>query len=142
MSPKQVVWTEGEVPTPVTPEHPLVGLETRVLQTWLENSPALKAQYEASPRNRASLENAVRLKLGETFAEELKLRAQGMTQEQAEEFTRPAMWTPPTWHPTPPLPAPRPEENPPDISSSTTPAVSPTEDGLPNSTITSPPSDF
>ena len=121
--PSNLVWTEGQSPNPVTPEHPLVGLETLVLQTWLDNSPPLRQQYEASPANRVSLENAVRGRVEATFAEELKLRTQGLSQEQAEEFTRPAMWTPPTWHPTPTSHPPKPEANPPDISSSTTPPV-------------------
>lgn len=95
--PSNVLWTEGQQPEPVTPENPLVGLETTVLKNWLENSPELQGQYQASPENRLDLENAVRLSVESAFGKELQLRAQGLTPEQAEEETRPAMWTPPTW---------------------------------------------
>jgi hypothetical protein len=95
--PKPLGTIPNDPPEPVTPENPLVGLETLVLKTWLENSPSLRRQYNRSLANRLDVENAVRLRVEATFQQELELRCDGMTQEQAEEFTRPAMWTPPTW---------------------------------------------
>jgi len=134
-NPSSVVSTEGQQPEPVTSESPLVGLETLVLKTWLENSPDLRKRYRQSPANRSDLENAVRLKVDQTFQDELNLRADGMTQEQAEEFTRPAMWTPPTW-PTMPTSPPDPEAKLLGTSSSTASPRSPKPGGPPSSTTT------
>ena len=106
--PNPTIWTEGDLPDPVTSDNPLVGLETRVLRTWLDNSPQLAKAYQMSPAHRSDLENAVRLRVSATFAKELQLRAapSSLTVEQAQEQTRPAMWTPPIWPSTPPLPPP------------------------------------
>jgi hypothetical protein len=92
-----VVWQEGDAVEPVTPDNPLGGLETLVLRTWLDNSPMLKKAYRVSLSNRADVENAVRLSVAAALDQELVLRAQGMSQEEAESLTRPAMWTPPAW---------------------------------------------
>ena len=94
---KDVVWSVDQQPDPVTPENPLVGLETLVLKMWLQSSPRLERQYQRSSAHRNDLENAVRLRVDATFKQELELRSQGMAQNEAEEFTRPAMWAPPTW---------------------------------------------
>ena len=84
----------------MSPENPLVGLETSVLRNWLENSPSLRRRYDQNPAQRLDLENAVRVRVDQAYADELELRAQGMSQHEAQEFTRPSMWTPPTWPPT------------------------------------------
>jgi diguanylate cyclase (GGDEF)-like protein len=68
---------------------------------WLENSPILERQYQQSPQTEATSKTLVRLRVHQAFAEELQLRAQGWTVEQAQEVTRPPMWTPPTWPLTP-----------------------------------------
>jgi hypothetical protein len=70
-----------------------------VLKNWLDNSPLLRKAYRSSLNNRAIVENAVRLKVAETLDAELLLRAQnpGLSVEEAQQFTRPAMWTPLTW---------------------------------------------
>jgi len=114
--PSKTIWTEGQPSEPVTPENPLVGLEMRVLRSWLENSPSNRRQYLRGPAYRRDLENAVRQRVDQTFAEELQLRAQGKTQAEAEEFTRPSMWTPPTWPTTPTSPPPKPAAKRPAIS--------------------------
>jgi hypothetical protein len=95
--PSSVVWDPSRPIERVDSKNPLVGLETRVLQVWLENSPSLRRQYARSPAHRLDVENAVRVSVATAFGQELELRARGLSQEQAEEFTRPAMWTPPTW---------------------------------------------
>ena len=92
-----VVWTEGEPVEPVTPENPLVGLEALVLKTWLENSSRLRQAYRVSLANRRDIENAVRLRVADALDQEVVLRAQSMTLEEAQSLTRPAMWTPPRW---------------------------------------------
>ena len=91
------MWTEGEPIEPVTAENPLVGLETLVLNTWLENDARLRKACRASVANRRDIENAVRLSVATALDEELVLRAQGMSVEEAQSITRPAMWTPPRW---------------------------------------------
>ena len=40
--PSNVLWREGDRPEPVTPANPLVGIEVKVLQAWLESSPRLQ----------------------------------------------------------------------------------------------------
>jgi hypothetical protein len=121
--PNPTIWTEGDLPEPVSPDHPLVGLERRVLQTWLDNSPSLAKAYQMSPQHRSDLENAVRLRVDAAFTKELQLRAapSNLTVEQAQEQTRPAMWTPPIWPTTPPSPPRTPAANPLADSPSTTP---------------------
>lgn len=115
--PSNVLWQEGDQPEPVTPENPLVGIEELVLKAWLESSPRLQKAYRLSPRNKHALENLVRVRVEEERVAALHLRAQGMTFEQAEEVTKPAMWTPPTWptlkmKPTPPHAGKRPAGSP------------------------------
>lgn len=93
--PDRVIWTEGETPEPVTPMTPLMGLETEVLRVWMESSPKLRKAYQSSPQMKQDLESAARLAVHAAHVEELQLRAKGMQQHEAEEFTRPAVWTPP-----------------------------------------------
>jgi hypothetical protein len=112
-----------------------------VLKNWLANSRQLKKAYAASPANQNRIESEVRESVETAYRQELIMRAQGLQQHEAEEFTRPAMWTSPIWNPTPTSPAPTPAAKPLDTSSSTTPPPSPKADGLPSSTPTLPPSD-
>jgi hypothetical protein len=116
----RTIWTEGESSPPVSPDNPLVGLETRVLRMWLDQSPTLARLYRKSPQHQNDLENAVRLKVDQTLAEELQLRAQGLSAPDARELTRPSMWIPPTWPTTPPSPAPSPAAPLPDATPSPT----------------------
>lgn len=88
------LWTEGETPEPVTEENPLAGLELDVLRIWKENSRKIRALHR-SPGGRADVEAAVRAAVREAHVEEMRLRAQGMAMHEAQEFTRPSMWTPP-----------------------------------------------
>lgn len=44
--PDNVVWTSDDQPEPVSPEHPLEGLETRVLAVWLENSKNVRQAHK------------------------------------------------------------------------------------------------
>jgi hypothetical protein len=101
MNPDSQRLTVNQRSARVSKKNPLVGLESIVLRTWLDNSPQLQRLYDESPEHRTSLQNAVRARVDHTFAEELRLRAQGLSHEQAEEFTRPSMWAPPTWPRTP-----------------------------------------
>jgi hypothetical protein len=94
---KPVLFREGELPPLVNPQHPLAGLEQQVLLRWLEASDRLNRAYRRNPKNRHDLETAARWAVWEAFAQELNLRSQGLTIEQAMEQTRPTMWTPPTW---------------------------------------------
>lgn len=98
MATNPVVWQEGSDPPPVSPTHPLVGLELQVLQTWLENSRPLRASYR-TPEGCRHLESAAREAVESARAEELRLRGQGASLEEAQSLTRPAMWTPPTLPP-------------------------------------------
>ena len=139
--PSKIVGTIGDPPEPVTPENPLSGLEIDVLRNWLENSPPLQKRYVASPANRSNLENAARLAVRAAWEQEMQLRANGLTLDQAREHTRPPMWTPPTWNQIATLPPPSPEAPPLAASPSTTPPPSPAGDGPPSSTTTLPPSD-
>ena len=97
----------------------MVGLETLVLKTWLENSRSLRRHYNQSPEKKLDLENEVRRRVNLALGQELELRAEAKTREEAREFTRPAMWTPPTW----PMIAssPKPEASNPATSSSIPP---------------------
>jgi len=95
--PPTFVWDEDQ--EPVSPEAPLEGLETKVLQVWTEASPSLrKALQQTATRNQ--VENAARLAVHAALLEELTLKSQGMRPEDARELTRPAMWAPPTWSTT------------------------------------------
>jgi hypothetical protein len=89
----RTVWTSEDPIDPVTDNNPLVGLETTVLQVWRENSPTVRAAYQADPRK---VENLVRARVAAALDRELELRAEGVAQHEAEEQTRPAMWLPPT----------------------------------------------
>lgn len=95
--PSNVLWQEGDPPEPVTPDNPLIGIETKVLKAWLESSPRLRKAYYQNKTNRHGLESLVRAKVEEQRVAELKLRAQGLTFEQAQELTKAAMWAPPRW---------------------------------------------
>lgn len=91
---RAVIWSTDEQPEPVSPSSPLVGLERRVLENWLENSRNVRQAHKRSP---LVVENAVRQAVWTALTEELKMRSEGMPQHQAEEFTRPQMWAPPTF---------------------------------------------
>jgi hypothetical protein len=82
---------------PVTTDNPLVGIETIVLKTWLENSPSLRKAYRSNPQDRARIENLARLRYIEKVETELELRGQGLTQAEADSQTAAVMWAPPTW---------------------------------------------
>jgi hypothetical protein len=109
---REVLWREGDPPEPVTPSNPLVGLELQVLKVWLENSPKLRKAYHLSERNKRVIQNAVRQAVERQRGEELGHRADGLSFDQAQELTNPAMWTPPTWpiakKSPPPTPAAKP----------------------------------
>lgn len=94
MAQDNVVWREGDEPEPVSPASPLVGLESRVLQNWLENS---RNVQQAHRRNPLRVESAVRRAVWDAQVEELKLQSQGLQPHEAQEFTRPQMWKPPTF---------------------------------------------
>jgi len=111
--PSNVLWTEGDPIDPVTTSNPLAGIEVTVLKAWLESSPRLRKAYYQSPKNRHVLESLVWEKVEEQRVAELKARASGLTLEQAEERTKPAMWTPPTWPTTPMSPTRTPAAKPP-----------------------------
>ena len=98
-----VVYTEGDHPDSVTPENPLVGLETLVLKAWLENSRVLGKAYRLVP-NRTVIENAAREAVFNAIVSEMRYQAQGLPFEQAQELTRPAMWTAPMERATPVTP--------------------------------------
>ncbi len=65
--PAETVWQEGDPVDPVTPENPLVVLETLVLHTWLENSSELRNAYAKSGDHKSDIENAVRSRVASTF---------------------------------------------------------------------------
>jgi hypothetical protein len=102
-----VIWQEGDQPDPVTPQDPLQGFELRVLRTWLENSPYLRALYRRGrPAQTLALQNAARRAVFNQGVQQLGLRADGLSVHEAQEKTAPALWTPPTvsairkWPPT------------------------------------------
>jgi hypothetical protein len=99
--PTAVIWTEGDQLEPVS-EVPLEGFELTVRQVWLENSPTLRRAYR-NPANRETIDQLVRQAVFDQDVAELKLRANGIPQHEAEDQTAPAMWTPPTWSTNPPL---------------------------------------
>lgn len=82
---------------PVSQADPLEGIEKQVLRTWLDNSPSLRKAYRSNPEDRAKIENLVRLRYVEKVEAELDLRAQGLSQWEADDQTAAIMWTPPTW---------------------------------------------
>ena len=122
-----VLWQEGDSLPPVSPRHPLLPLESRVLQVWLDNSPRFRAAY-SDPLNRLALENAVRERVQAAWLEQMHHRAAGRSPEEAEDLTAPAMWTPPTWPIVTRSPTPTAAAKPPDTSSSTAPTPSPESD--------------
>jgi hypothetical protein len=85
-----VILTESDQPEPVSTT-PLEGLETKVLEVWLQAASARKA-HQANPER---VETAVRQAVFDALAAEAKYRAQGLNQQEAQEFTRPAMWLAP-----------------------------------------------
>lgn len=89
----EVIYRDGDQPEPVTSEHPLQGLETEVLRVW-KQTPAVSKAHQQHP---VRVESAVRRAVFDALAQELKYRAQGMTQEEAQELTRPAMWLAPAF---------------------------------------------
>jgi hypothetical protein len=93
--PDNVIWTEGDQPEPVS-QTPLEGLEIRVLKVWRENSPRLKRAHQ-NPTYREAVEQLLRQAVFDQGVAELKLRASGLSIEEAEDLTEPAMWTPPRW---------------------------------------------
>jgi hypothetical protein len=54
---KEVIWHEDDQPEPVSPEHPLEGLEVRVLESWKENSRNVRKAHQQNPH---LVESAVR----------------------------------------------------------------------------------
>lgn len=92
MADPNAIYQNGETLEPVSPEHPLEGLETQVLSVWLENSPSLRKAHQANPTR---VEEAVRQAVAAALAREAQLRAEGLAQHEAEEFTRPDLWKPP-----------------------------------------------
>jgi hypothetical protein len=87
-----VIGTLEDQSEPVTPDNPLVGLETEVLKVWLENSPALTRLHKTDPLR---VETAVRQAVDAALDQELMLRAQGLPIHEAQEQTRPVIWKPP-----------------------------------------------
>lgn len=79
---------------PVSPAHPLLPMELKVLEHWKAESPALVKAHR-DPKQRLKLETLVRLKVHQALKDELTLRANGATMDEAMELTHPAMWTPP-----------------------------------------------
>lgn len=92
--PHQTTLTDDQRP-PVSPTNPLVGLEQTVLKMWLE-SPELAEAYKNQPASRSALERAARARVEQARVQELQLRAEGMSLEEAQSISRPPMWTPPT----------------------------------------------
>lgn len=88
-----VVYRDGDEPEPVTPTTPLTGLELDVLRVWKETSPLVRTTHRQAP---LAVETAVRQAVWNALVEELRLKSQGLRPHEAEEFTRPAMWLPPT----------------------------------------------
>ena len=96
MADPRLIWSEGDSPPPVDERNPLGPLERRVLNNWLENSQEYRAAYQKNPAAAKVIEQAVRLAVHEALVQELHLEADGMNRLEAQELTRPAMWTPPT----------------------------------------------
>jgi hypothetical protein len=94
---REIIWQEGDQPDPVTPQDRLQGFELRVLRTWLENSPDLRALYQhGRPAQRLALQSAAGKAVFNQGVQELGLRADGLSVHEAQEKTAPALWTPPT----------------------------------------------
>lgn len=89
-----LLWREGDRPPKVTAEDPLAGMEIEVLETWTEESQEVRNLMQTD-HGRRMVENAVRLRVFEALAEELKLRSKGAKTLDAQEQTRPGMLTPP-----------------------------------------------
>ena len=109
--PNNVIWTEGDQPEPVS-EVSLEGFELTALKIWLENSPTLRRAYRTSLEHKAAIDQLVRDAVFDQDVAELKLRANGVPQHEAEDQTTPAMWTPPTWPTTPRSATPTPADEP------------------------------
>lgn len=90
---ENVIYRDGDQPEPVTPEHPLEGLETEVLRVWKQDPQVAKAHQQ----NPSAVESAARRAVFDALQQEAKLRSQGLQSHEAEEFTRPAMWEPPAF---------------------------------------------
>ena len=93
MTDPTILWQEGDQPEPLS-DLPLQGLEIRVLANWMENSRNVRLAHQKTPE---LVESAARMAVWQALTQELQLRSQGMAPQEAEEFTRPAMWTPPTF---------------------------------------------
>jgi hypothetical protein len=91
-----VIYREGQQPDPVTLEHPLEGLETEVLRVWSQE----RHVKEALKQNPQAVHEAVRRAVFDALRQEAELKAQGLYTQEAQEFTRPAMWLAPAF-PTP-----------------------------------------
>lgn len=91
-----VIYRETDEPQPVTAENPLQGLETEVLKVWKQTPNVAKALQE----NPTSVHSAVRRAVFDALRQEAEYRAQGLNQQEAQEFTRPAMWKAPAFPPT------------------------------------------
>jgi hypothetical protein len=70
----------------------LKGVETQVLQVWLENSQQIRAAHRNNPLD---VEQAVRIAVDAAHELELTLRAGGWAPRQSKEIAHRSMWTPP-----------------------------------------------
>ena len=89
---EDVIYRDGDQPEPVTTT-PLEGLETKVLEVWLQ-TPSVRKAHQGNPER---VESAVRQSVFAALREEAGYRAQGLNQQEAEEFTRPGMWKAPSF---------------------------------------------
>ena len=70
----------------------LKGVETQVLQAWLENSQQIRAAHMKNP---VDVEQAVRIAVDAAHELELTLRAGGWAPRQSREIAHRTMWIPP-----------------------------------------------
>lgn len=87
----------------MSPEHPLVGIELKMLETWQERSPAMREAY-ADPETRAQVETMVRHRSDRAHKKRLRLRSDGMEWWEAEAEIAPMLWMPPKPPSAPPDP--------------------------------------
>lgn len=89
---EHVIYRDGDQPEPLSTT-PLEGLETEVLRVWKQTPAAAKAHQQ----NPEMVENAVRRAVFDALRQEAEYRAQGLNQQEAQEFTRQAMWKAPAF---------------------------------------------
>lgn len=92
---EDVIYRDGDQPEPLSTT-PLEGLETEVLRVW-KQTPAAATAHQQNPE---MVETAVRRAVFDALRQEAEYRAQGLNQQEAQEFTRPAMWKAPAFPPT------------------------------------------